>query len=128
MPELNDDAIDEAISEDADQISHILSQCGCMVAVSLPPVNVNEPENPFNGADPSNIDLSELIRLRFSHQTKQATSSVRTLKTRHATESATTSKNPLTDCQAILCGFLEIIRERGEKGIGTGLERKYHWT
>jgi hypothetical protein len=44
MPELDDNEIDEAFSEDAEQILHVLSMCGNAVAPSLPPVNTNEPD------------------------------------------------------------------------------------
>ncbi|KAF8814342.1 hypothetical protein BYT27DRAFT_7250098 [Phlegmacium glaucopus] len=51
MPELDNDSVDEAFSEDAEQISHVLSKCGNAEANTLPPVNINEPNNPFNAAD-----------------------------------------------------------------------------
>lgn len=122
MPELDDNEIDEAFSEDAEQISHVLSKCasGNAAAASLPPVNINEPNKyPFNVADPSSIDLSVLTSLRFAHQTKQAASGVRTSKTCR-TEDTQTAPKELTNRQAILKGFSNIIREQGEKGAGTG--------
>ena len=71
MPELDDNEVDEAFLEDAEQISYVLSQCGNAIAASLPPVDINEPNKyPFNVADPSSIDLSVLTSLRFAHQTK----------------------------------------------------------
>jgi hypothetical protein len=126
MPELTDDLRDEAFFEDSVQITNVLSLCGSAAATSLPPVNVNEPENPFHGADPSNIDLSFLTQLRFSHQTKQAASGIRTSKKSSHT-STTPAEKDLTNRQVILQGFAEIIRERGEKGVGTGLERAARW-
>ena len=131
MPELDDNEVDEAFSEDAEQISYVLSQCGNAIAASLPPVDINEPNKyPFNVADPSSIDLSVLTSLRFAHQTKQATSGVRTSKTRHSEDSdtQTASKKELTHRQAILKGFSDIIREQGEKGAGTGADRLRRWT
>ena len=135
MPELEDDEMDEALSEDAEQISHVLSMCGNNVAASLPPVDIIEHDNcPFNAADPSCIDLSVLTSLRFEHQTKQATSGVRTSKIGHLRDfddtavTAPTGKKELTDRQLILKGFSDIIREQGEKGIGTGADRLRRWT
>ena len=134
MPELDDNEVDEAFSEDAEQISHVLSKCGNAhhaVAASLPPVNVNEANKyPFNVADPSNIDLSVLTLLRFAHQTKQAASGVRTSKAFHSEDTQTTPspKKELTDRQAILKGFSNIIREQGEKGAGTGADQLRRWT
>lgn len=132
MLELEDDEMDEAFSEDAEQISHVLSMCGNEVVASLPPVDIDEHNNcPFNAADPSNIDLSVLTTLRFQHQTKQAATGVRTSKLSHSKdfdETAPSGKKELTDRQAILKGFSEIIREQGEKGIGTGADRLRRWS
>ncbi|KAF8905727.1 hypothetical protein CPB84DRAFT_1823080 [Gymnopilus junonius] len=127
LPVLDDDSMEEALAEDSEQISHVLSLCVSEVATSLPPVNVDEPENPFGSIDPSNIDLSSLVQLRFAHQTKQAASGVRTSKASRSDESSALPRKELTDRQKILHGFAEIIRARGEKGIGTGLDRAWHW-
>ena len=131
MPELDDNEIDKAFSEDAEQISHVLSKCGNAVAASLPPVNINEPNKyPFNVVDPSSIDLSVLTSLCFAHQTKQAASGVCTSKTCHSEPEDTQSapKKELTDRQAILKAFSNIICEQGEKGAGTGADRLQRWT
>jgi hypothetical protein len=63
MPELDDDSREEAFLEDSVQIAHTLLLCSNTAAASLPPVNIDEPENPFNSVDPSNIDLSYLTQL-----------------------------------------------------------------
>ena len=129
MPELDDNEMDEAFSEDAEQISHVLSKCGNAIAASLPPVDIDEPNKyPFNVTDPSSIDLSVLTSLRFAHQTKQAASGVRTSKTSHSEYTETAPKKELTDRQAVLKGFSNIIREQGEKGAGTGADRLRRWT
>ena len=129
MPELDDNEIDEAFSEDAEQISQVLSKCGNAFAASLPPVEINEPNKyPFNVADPSSIDLSVLVSLRFAHQTKQAASGVRTSKTCHLEDTQTAPKKEMTNRQAILKGFSNIIHEQGEKGVGTGADRLRRWT
>lgn len=133
MPELDDDATDEAFAEDAEQICQVLSKCS---NTSLPPVSINEPETPFNLADPSSIDLTVLTSLRFDHQTKQAASGVRTSKKSHLKvsefesghSSTSSSTKVLTNRQAILLGFSKIIREQGEKGAGTGANRLRRWT
>ena len=46
MPELDDNSIDEVFAEDAEQISHILLQCGHAAAASLTPVNRTSPKIP----------------------------------------------------------------------------------
>jgi hypothetical protein len=60
--------------------------------------------------------------LRFAHQTKQASSGVRTSKTCHSEDTQTAPKKEMTNRQAILKGFSNIIREQGEKGEGTGAD------
>lgn len=127
MPELDDDVVDEVFAEDAEQISHILLQCGQAAAASLAPVNSDEPENPFNLTDPSTIDLSVLTSLRFAHQTKQAETGVRTSKKKNLPDS-NSSTNGSTNRQTILQGFSEIIREQGERGGSTGADRLRRWT
>ena len=130
LPQLDDDEMDEAFSEDAGHIAHTLSQCGTS-AKSLPTVNVNEPNNPFDTLDPSNIDLSHLIQMRFLHQTKQATTGVRTTKTRPPglpSDGLEPKAKELTERQKILKGFANIIREQGEKGIESGVGRALRWT
>jgi len=71
----------------------------------LPPVNINEPKNPFNSTDPSNINLSYLTQLWFSHQTKQAALGICTSKTSHSDSSTTRAKKDLTNQQVILKGL-----------------------
>lgn len=53
---------------------------------------------------------------------------MRTSKTCHSEDTQTTPKRELTDRQAILKGFSNIIREQGEKGVGTGADRLRRWT
>ena len=48
--------------------------------VPLPPINIADSSIPFNAADPSNVDLQELKRLWYDHQTKRAASDERTSK------------------------------------------------
>ena len=123
--------IDEAFSDDAAQISSILSECQrplARLAVSaLPAVQDNRPQNAFSAADPSDIDLSSLVDLRLQHQTKQAFSGVRSsgiLKTHSADNSPI---KQLTERQKLLKGFAEVLREVGDKGVGSGLERSARW-
>ncbi|KAF8880856.1 hypothetical protein BD779DRAFT_1612653 [Infundibulicybe gibba] len=99
LPELDDASLDEALSEDASQISNTLLQCRA----------------------------PQLVRLRFGHQTKQAASGIRTSKSRTAGNDSAAVTEVLTHRQIVLKGFSDIIRERGEKGIGTGLERAFRW-
>ena len=68
--------MDEAFSDDAAHIAaYILPNAG--FTGQLPPINDPIPNDPFNAYDPSLIDLTEFVRLRFSHQTKQATTAHR---------------------------------------------------
>jgi hypothetical protein len=46
----------------------------------------------------------------------------------HSDDTQTTPKKKLTDRQAILKGFSNIICEQGEKGVGTGADRLRRWT
>lgn len=127
MPELDDDSVDEVFAEDAEQVSHVLSQCGQAAAAFLAPVNSDEPENPFNLADPSTIDLNVLTSLHFFHQTKQVETGVHTSKKKYSPDSDS-STNRSTNQQAVLQGFVEIIREQGERGGSTGADRLRRWT
>jgi hypothetical protein len=43
-------------------------------------------------------------------------------------DTQTIPKKELTDRQAILKGFSNIIRKQGEKGAGTGADRLQRWT
>ncbi|KAG6819326.1 hypothetical protein H0H93_012927 [Arthromyces matolae] len=125
LPELSEDSLVEAFSDDA---AHILNTCSFDVS-SLPPLVIDEPENPFNSADPSSIDLSELAQLRFKHQTKQAETGVRTSKIRQTTTlQPHVETKELTDRQKLLRTTIDAIKESGEKGVGTGVERLLRWT
>jgi len=126
LPELNEEAMEEAYSEDASRIAMALSSIGSETANSLRPVYVDEEVNPFNADDPSTVDLNELVRLRFKNQTKQARTGVRT-STRSPLDEHQNEQKPLSDRQAILRKFNEIIKSQGDRGIGTGLERNARW-
>jgi hypothetical protein len=110
----------EAQSDDAANITKILAQAN---AVPLPPVNIAEPSNPFNAADPSNIDLQELPKLRYDHQTKQAASGVRTSKKPSPTG---TLKQPSLR-QQLHQSTVDLIKKRGEVGVGSGADRFLRW-
>jgi hypothetical protein len=113
--------MDEAYSDDAAHIATSLSQANYIV--QLPPVNDQTPSDPFNIYDPSLIDLSEFVQLRFSHQTKQAATGIRTTTQAPALEGPT----KLTERQRVLQRFSKILKQQEEKGIGTGLERAARW-
>jgi hypothetical protein len=122
IPELDNDAMTEARSDDAANITGILALASASAnAVPLPPVNIAGPSNPFNAADPSNIDLQELLKLRYDHQTKQAASGVRT------------SKKPppllkqLSLRQQLHQNTVDLIKKQGEVGIGSGADRFLRW-
>ena len=111
------------------------------MADSLPPVQINEHTNPFDIEDPSTLNLQELVKLRFAHQTKQGATGVKNYSrsaranssSRHgsvndsdADETGQQGANQ-TERQKLLCRFAEIIKQQGDKGIGTGLERSARW-
>lgn len=135
LPELNDDATEEALAEDASQIDFQLSLCNVNQAASLPPIRgaKHHVSNPFNNVDPSFIDLSSLTTLRFAHQMKQGETGFWTLKLKRAANQPTDettnvpAPKPLSERQQILHGFADIICAQGEKSIGTGLDRAARW-
>ena len=116
--------MDEEYSDDAAHIQASLSQC-CRADWQLPPVNDPAPSDPFNVYDPSLIDWTEFVqfKLRFSHQTKQASTGVRT-----ATQRTSEGSTNLSERQRVLQRFSAILKQQEEKGVGTGLERAARWT
>ncbi|KAF8872673.1 hypothetical protein CPB84DRAFT_1829734 [Gymnopilus junonius] len=132
LPELDDEAIVEAYSDDASHIQSILSDIaaahGERLANSLPPVNIQEPEADIYSSNMTeDIDLSELVRLRVRHQTKQAETGVRKTGNSEALTNQSKAKS-LTERQQLLRKFSEIIKQEGDRGIGTGLDRNVRWT
>ncbi|GLB42721.1 hypothetical protein LshimejAT787_1201700 [Lyophyllum shimeji] len=123
LPELDAEAVTEAYSDDAARIATTLAQVN---ADTLPPVNINEPENPFNYADPSDIDPQQLPQLRFAHQTKQAASGIRTSKTRQQPR-PTISREPSLR-EKFAENMVATLKEREEKGITAGVDRLVRWT
>ena len=113
--------MDEAYSDDAAHIATSLSQANC--SIQLPPVNDKTPSDPFSVYDPSLIDLSEFVQLRFSHQTKQAATGICSSTQAPASEGLT----KLTERQCVLQHFSKILKQQEEKGVGTGLERAVRW-
>ena len=122
----------DAYSDDALHISRTLS---LGIADSLPPVHVDQPSNPFDIEDPSALDLRELVNLQFAHQTKQAATGVKTHSCSNTTNSDSSSPGEVTgrrsvkptERQELLRRFTEIIKQQGDRGIGTGLERSARW-
>ena len=112
--------MDEAFSDDAAHITASLPKAS--FAGQLPPINDPIPNDPFNAYDPSLIDLTEFVRLWFSHQTKQVTTGIRT-----TTQAPSEGSKILTERQQVLQRFSEILRQQEEKGVGTGLERAARW-
>ena len=110
----------EAHSDDAANIAEILALAK---PVQLPPVNIARPSNPFNAADPSNIDLQELLKLRYENQTKQAASGVRTSKK----PSPTGIPKPLSLRQQLHQNTVDLIKKQGDVGIGSGADRFLRW-
>lgn len=113
----------EAYSDDAANITEILTQAHHDVLVPLPPIDISDPSNPFNAADPSNIDLQELTKLRYNHQTKQAASGVRTSKK----PSESFASKQLSLRQQLHQNTVNLIKKQGEVGIGSGIDRFLRW-
>jgi hypothetical protein len=124
----------ETYSDDALHIATTLE--GILMADSLPPVQINEHANPFDIDDPSTLNLQELVKLRFAHQTKQGATGVKNY-TRSAHANSSSRHGDVNDSdetgaskterQKLLSRFAEIIKQQGDKGIGTGLERSARW-
>lgn len=128
LPELDDEEMIETYSDYASSIAETTA-AHIADSLHLPPLNINEPYNPFNSLDPSKIDLNQLHKLRFLHQTKQPKTVVRKSKNQQlpSQETLATSK-PLTERKKLLQRTVDILKERGEKSIGTGVERLIRWT
>jgi hypothetical protein len=100
---------------------------------TLSTVNDPTPSNAFNAGSWSDVDLSELVRLRFDHQTKQAATGVRkagnpTTNVQDTTMAGHTKLlKPLTERQKVLREFNQIIKQQGDQGVGTGADRKKRW-
>ena len=92
----------------------------CIVSQKTTPV----PSNPFNVFNLSFVDLTEFVRLQFSHQTEQAAKGTCTTTTKSLAPEASAI---LSECQRILRYFSEIIKKHDGKGVGTGLERAACW-
>lgn len=112
--------MDEAFSDDAAYIAAVISE---LQPHALPPVNDPIPSDPFNVFNPSFVDLTEFVRLRFAHQTAQAAKGTRTTNQSLAPEASAI----LSERQRILRYFAEIIKRHDGKGVGTGLERAARW-
>ena len=125
----NDSETDEAFVEDAEHIKQVLSESQShylgLSPQRLPAVQDHSPQTPFAGIDPSDVNFSELVQMRYQHQTKQALTGVRT--TQRSSTSVTQGVKELTERQKLLREFSKIIHEQGDKGIGTGLARNARW-
>ena len=103
-------------------------------ADSLPPVHIEHRANPFAIDDPSALDLQELVKRRFPHQTKQGATGVKNCS-KSTTPINLSSHSPSddniyhektkqTERQKMLCHF---AKQQGDRGIGSGLERSARW-
>lgn len=124
----------EAYSDDAAHIRSLISDIatahGERLANALPPLNIERPETTLftSTTSSSTIDVSELVRLRFLHQTKQAETGVRKVGSGKSTaNSRAENLKPLSERQQIIRRFAEIIKQQDDRGVGTGLERSARW-
>ncbi|KAK1223301.1 hypothetical protein PQX77_013839 [Marasmius sp. AFHP31] len=137
LPELDEEGVTEALSDDAEYIAN-------MLADSLPRVNDGSASNPFqrthtSSPDFSAADFSELVKQRQDHETLQAKTGVRKDKGKAAAEngsdgedqSATAAgkkKKEPSARQKIMREFDEINREQEVVRVGSGAERNLRWT
>ncbi|KAL0564576.1 hypothetical protein V5O48_017469, partial [Marasmius crinis-equi] len=141
LPELDDDRLADALSDDGNYIAKLLAE-------SLPPVKVDPASNsskpskfnPFHAQTSfapafASADLTELVKLRFEHQTQQAASGGRGVKSKPTSskleeensELGAKKSKELSPRQKIMREFNEIYRDQELVGIGTGVERKLCW-
>lgn len=106
-------------------LANIAAAHGENLANTIPALNIVQPEtNPYASIPSLRVDISDLVRQRFKHQTKQGLTGVRKFG---STESISRNlTKPLSEGQH-LRKFNEIIKQQDDRGIGTGLERKGRW-
>ena len=92
----------------------------------MPPLNIEQLETNVFTSGSLTIDVSELVRLRFLHQTKQAETGVRKVGSGESTANRQAEK-PLSERQQIIRKFAEIMKQQDDRGVGTGLERSARW-
>jgi hypothetical protein len=112
--------METAISDERASIASSLN--ACLASVSAP----DEPTGPLdmNTSDLSTLSFEKLVQLRRAHQTRQATTGVRT--------KATSGRNQVmsaapTERQLLIRRFHEVIKQQQEQGVGTGAERGLRW-
>jgi len=121
LPEYNEEEQVDALSEDATIIAQFLAD-----SLPAPTSDLDKPTLPYLDLNLSGVDITNLIDLRWAHQTKQAASGTRTM-TKSSTSANSTAQSALSERQAILQGFRDAIKQREEVGAGTGVERSAHW-
>jgi hypothetical protein len=87
---------------------------------------MDQSSNPFQSTllDVLSVELSQLVQLQFTHQTKQAASRVHKAAGRQQSE----KQKKLTEKQVLVQELEAIVKEQEEIGPGTGVERAIHWT
>ncbi|KAH7915154.1 hypothetical protein BJ138DRAFT_1055531, partial [Hygrophoropsis aurantiaca] len=124
LPVPTEDERDEAFAAD----SEIINQC---LTDTLPTIRALDELR--NACDITQYDLDltdfhHLVKLRFSHQTKQAKNGVRTSEAVVPNLHSSADDEPLQSKRvAVLRQFQAIVKEQQERGIGTGAVRSLHW-
>jgi hypothetical protein len=121
LPEPDGDVIANDLAHDAATIAESLAAC-------LPPPNVEETTEIFDShmSDIAFLDMDELVKIRFAHQTKQALTGVRTnVKAVDATLSS--GKQKQSHKQHVQTQLNRIIKGLDERGVGSGLGRAVRW-
>jgi hypothetical protein len=99
-----------------------------MLAACLPPPNVNKTTAVFGShmPDVACLDMDELVRIRFAHQTKQAVTGVRT-NTKVDETTPSLSKQKQSQKQHVQAHLSWIIRGLEKCGVGSSLGRAVRW-
>lgn len=99
-----------------------------MLAACLPPPNVDEPTAVFGShmPDVTCLDMDEIVKIRFAHQTKQAVTGVPT-NTKIDETTLSSSKQKQTQKQHVQAHLNRIIKGLEERGAGSGLGRAVRW-
>lgn len=108
----------EARSDEASYIAHTLA------LLRAPTSGDDRPSNQFQSVllDPSSVDLSELVKIRFAHQTRQAASGIR-----KTLQEGGHPQTPSNVRQATLRAMQKIVQQQEEIGVSTGAERALRW-
>ncbi|KAI1783947.1 hypothetical protein LXA43DRAFT_902571 [Ganoderma leucocontextum] len=125
LPEHDDEAADELMFEAANMIAKLLEKSRAAKTQD----SASDPTG-TSTVDALSIDLSELVRLRRAHQTRQAARGVRTRGQPEECDAPEGSEADATRTrQKLLAKLREILKSKlgDDVAVGTGLERAARW-